>query len=261
MWAHKLINKGFHIIYEPKASVFHWHGIHQNLDNQRSSQVVKILESLGSNFKYDNFKKLKDLSVNVIIPHRGKSKKFNSSSLLQNCVDNAKKNKLIENIYVFVESKKIQNSLNKEKKVHTIIRPKETSEAHIDLLSAAKSCLKILEKRKIFSDYIIVTTEIFPNKKNNYFDKLIKKIHNQNCDIIFPVINQKGFIWKKNLNSKKFDMIVNGFQPSNLKNEEIYLSRPGYGFIIRPEMLRVGNINSDKIGYFKIYDIENFREI
>ena len=30
---------------------------------------------------------------------------------------------------------------------------------------------------------------------------------------------------------------------------------------IRPEMLRVGNINSDKNGYFKIYDIENFRNI
>lgn len=57
VWAHSLIKKGFHILYEPKASVFHWHGIHQDLNTQRSSQVVKILESLGNDFKYENFKK------------------------------------------------------------------------------------------------------------------------------------------------------------------------------------------------------------
>lgn len=261
VWAHNLLKRGLHIIYEPKASVFHWHGIHQDLNSQRSSQVVKILESLGNDFKYENFKKIKDLNVNVILPHRGLSKKYKNSTLLQNSIDNSKKNKLINNVYVFVENKKIKNSLRKEKNVYTLLRPKETSEAHIDLLSAAKSCLNILEDRKIFSDYIIVTTEIFPNKEHGYFDKLIKNIHNKNYDLIFPVINQKGFIWKKNLVSKKYEMIVNGFQPTKLKNEEVYLSRPGYGFIIRPELLRVGNINSDKIGYIKIYDIENFKEI
>lgn len=134
-------------------------------------------------------------------------------------------------------------------------------EAHIDLLSAAKSCLNILEDKKIYSDYIIVTTEMFPNKEHGYFDKLVKNMHNKNYDLIFPVINQKGFIWKKNLVSKKFEMIVNGFQPTKLKNEEMYISRPGYGFIIRPELLRAGNINSNKIGYIKISNIENFKEI
>ena len=45
IWGQKVINSGYKIIYEPKASVFHWHGIHQDMDPQRCSNVVKILES------------------------------------------------------------------------------------------------------------------------------------------------------------------------------------------------------------------------
>ena len=55
-------------------------------------------------------------------------------------------------------------------------------------------------------------------------------------------------------------MLVNGFEPTKVKNDEIILSRPGYGFIIRPELLRLGSITSDKIGFIKISNAKNFQE-
>ena len=56
-------------------------------------------------------------------------------------------------------------------------------------------------------------------------------------------------------------MLVNGFEPTKIKNDEIILSRPGYGFIIRPELLRIGSISSDKIGFIKIANKNNFQEL
>ena len=41
-----IINSGLKIIYEPRASVFHYHGIHHDQNPQRAKNVVKILESL-----------------------------------------------------------------------------------------------------------------------------------------------------------------------------------------------------------------------
>tara|TARA_Y100000389_G_C17442648_1_gene509581 strand:+ start:475 stop:1794 length:1320 start_codon:yes stop_codon:yes gene_type:complete len=261
VWAYNLIKKGYFIIYEPKSRVYHWHGIHQNLDSKRGSQVVKILESLGSEFNYENFKKSKDIKVNLIIPHRGKSKIYKDGSLLQNCIEHAKFNKLLTNIYVFADNKKVFKSIPKEKKVYPIFRSKKFSEDHIDLLTAAQNCLKMLEAKKIFSDYVIVTTEIFPKKELYFFDKLINFIHKKNLDIVFPIIKQKGFLWKKNIFTRKSKMLANGFEPTKLKNDEIILSRPGYGFIIRPELLRLGSISSDKIGFIKIANKNNFQEL
>ena len=67
---------------------------------------------------------------------------------------------------------------------------------------------------------------------------------------MFPIIKQKGF--GKKYFTRKSKMLVNGFEPTKIKNDEIILSRPGYGFIIRPELLRMGSISSDKIGFIKI---------
>ena len=34
-WGKRVIKDGLKIIYEPKASVYHYHGIHQNLKEER----------------------------------------------------------------------------------------------------------------------------------------------------------------------------------------------------------------------------------
>ena len=44
IWGSQVINQGYKIIYEPKASVFHFHGVHQNLNPERCASVVNIME-------------------------------------------------------------------------------------------------------------------------------------------------------------------------------------------------------------------------
>ena len=43
-WAKKVLRDGARIVYEPSASVFHQHGIHQDGDEERAARVVKIIE-------------------------------------------------------------------------------------------------------------------------------------------------------------------------------------------------------------------------
>ena len=49
------------IIYEPKASVFHWHGINQDLNPDRAESIIKILERENNFFEYT---KLNNLKIN-----------------------------------------------------------------------------------------------------------------------------------------------------------------------------------------------------
>ncbi|MEO5356723.1 MAG: glycosyltransferase [Nitrospirae bacterium YQR-1] len=45
-WAKQVINQGYYIMYEPNASVYHFHGIHQGRDEKRADRVVKVIELL-----------------------------------------------------------------------------------------------------------------------------------------------------------------------------------------------------------------------
>ena len=43
-WARQVIEYGYKIVYEPEASVHHYHGIHQGQDPKRCERVVKVIE-------------------------------------------------------------------------------------------------------------------------------------------------------------------------------------------------------------------------
>jgi glycosyltransferase involved in cell wall biosynthesis len=46
-WAKKVIERGHKIVYEPKASVYHFHGIHQAQDRARAERVVRVIELIN----------------------------------------------------------------------------------------------------------------------------------------------------------------------------------------------------------------------
>ncbi len=43
-WAKKVLRAGNRIVYEPRASVFHHHGIYQDLNEERANRHVRIIE-------------------------------------------------------------------------------------------------------------------------------------------------------------------------------------------------------------------------
>ena len=51
----QILKKNYKIIYEPKASVFHWHGINQEMDKKRCDKIVEILENLIQNINQKIF--------------------------------------------------------------------------------------------------------------------------------------------------------------------------------------------------------------
>ncbi len=43
-WAKEVIRCGYQIVYQPLASVFHYHGIHHGRNEERSTRVAKVIE-------------------------------------------------------------------------------------------------------------------------------------------------------------------------------------------------------------------------
>ena len=46
VWARSLVKEGFKIVYQPKASVYHEHGLNHGTSDERAMRVVKALRSL-----------------------------------------------------------------------------------------------------------------------------------------------------------------------------------------------------------------------
>ncbi len=99
IWADQMLKKGYYILYEPEASVYHYHGINQNNDNQRLNNIVKIIQDKQTNFKSGKLD-ASNIEIAAIIPIKGKLKKIKDNYLINYTIDSAKKSKFINRIIV-----------------------------------------------------------------------------------------------------------------------------------------------------------------
>lgn len=51
-WAKDVLAAGYTLVYEPEASVYHYHGIHQGRNEERAGRVVKVIELIQNHAAY-----------------------------------------------------------------------------------------------------------------------------------------------------------------------------------------------------------------
>ena len=255
IWASLVTKKKYNIVYEPKASVFHWHGINQDMNKERCVKIVRILESLNLKNISKNIHDLKKLNIVAIIPLRGSSLIIKNKNILERTISNLKASKYIKKIYVSTDSKQTKNIAIKYGANVPFLRPKHLSEPHVDIISIIKFTLEKLEKKKILPDLIVLMTENFPFRKKGLHDKMLKKVIDHNYDSLFVVKKEKGSIFKDN------KLLVDGTVPKKIRNNNILTSRIGICTILRPNNIRYGSILDGKIGTYNLSDELSFLEV
>ena len=138
IWAQEMLNRGYKLLYEPDASVYHYHGIHQNGNHERLNNVVNIIDERHTNYKTGRIN-AKNLKIIAIIPVRGVTKSINGTPLINYTIESAKQSKFIDQIFVSTDSNETAVISKKAGAECPFIRPSGLSEDHINLEKVQKS--------------------------------------------------------------------------------------------------------------------------
>jgi rhamnosyltransferase len=251
IWAHKIIKLGYQIVYDPSAPVYHYHGIHQNLDEKRCLGVVNILEKLDNNFAYKNFENPSKLMINAIILQKGKLSIYKKKPLIHHTISTLKNSKYINKIILSTDANETIKIVN-QKIDMSILRSKELSNHNVDILTICKKTLDIMEKKNIYSDILIITTDNYPNRLKNFYDKLIKKMVKENLDLVLAKFDQYGTLWKNENNN--IECLNNTILPKEFRKTKYFTTPFSYGFAVRPVNIRKTNLDFYNAGFLKIKD-------
>ena len=96
VWGKKIIDAVYKIIYEPTASVFHYHGIHQNLNVERAENIVKIMQGLDTGQYFSKNLNLEKLNICCIIPTKGEPIFSKEKSLLEHTIIDAQSSTILK---------------------------------------------------------------------------------------------------------------------------------------------------------------------
>ena len=254
VWGEQVISEGLRIIYEPQASVYHWHGIHQDLNPDRAKNVVRILESFKSfSTKENNHQDPEDLNILAIIPVRGKTLEFGDSTLLETTIDSAKKSKYISEIIVSTDS----NETAEIARMHDIdvpfIRPAILSEEFVDIFEVVKFTLERVEEDSKHFDLVVLLEEVYPFREENLIDNMILQLIYKGQDTVIAAIQEKRSVWVQPDNESELINIEKDIlMPRSLKKSRAFIGMLGICCVTHPMMIRTQSVLDGKTGLYKI---------
>lgn len=249
VWAAEVLRQGYKIIYEPEASVYHHHGIHQDNNPERCYNVVKILESL----ELKNNKKLdiKNLNIVALIPIKGDIQYVDNRPLLEYTIEKCKQSKFISHTIVSTDNLKLAQLAKQLGAEVPFLRKRELSAEHIDLEKVLQFSLEEIEKINIFADILVILEATYPFRQKGLLDNMLQQLVDQGLDSVIPVRQEYKSCWINK--DKQMQRIDAGFLPRPLK-EPLYLGLVGLACVTHPIFIREGRRLGDKIGFVEIND-------
>lgn len=250
IWAKNIIGLGFRIIYEPEASVFHYHGIHHHYNIERCKNIVRIMESLEEN-NSDRHLDIKNLNIVAIIPVRGSVQYLQGKPLLGYTIERALQSRYIKRTIVSTDNSELASISESFGAEVPFLRDQSLSEDHVDIERVLQYSLNEIESLRIFPDILVLLEITFPFRPFNIIDNMIKELVKNGLDTIIAVRRENKSIWKEK--DGKIELIEEGIIPRKYKFPT-FVGLRGICCITHPEFLREGNIFGRKIG---IYEINN----
>ena len=227
------------IKYKASASVYHWHGIHHQLNKKRAKNIVKILETISEINEDINNQVQEKCIINAIVPILGKSLRYESFSLLEKLRNDLNETKYIDNIIVTTDCEETAN-FAKEIDLLSIIRPPKLSSDTTKLQDVAKFTLEEMEKRNILSDKVVLLEEIYPFRNSETLKKIFEASVMNNIETLSAAWIEHRPIWYPK--EENYELISgNSWSIKSLikSNPEFVMTLlTGYATITKPKNIR-----------------------
>jgi hypothetical protein len=181
-------------VYEPDASVYHYHGIHQDGDMERCQNVVRIIENLNGSL-ISPILDPENMQIFAIIPHRGQDARIGTKSQLGLTIDVAIKSDFIKRVFVSTDSSQTAEAAKQYGAEVPFLRSEKLSQDHVGTDDVVVDALERLESIQLFPDLIVYLEPTFPFRPPGLLDAMIKRILVTGLDTVIAGRKESGAVW------------------------------------------------------------------
>ena len=251
VWAEKILHEGYKIVYEPSASVYHYHGIYHHGNEDRCANTVRILETLkpdtGNNIHID----IEKMNVVAVIPVKGNNVFLGDKPLIAYTVEQALQSKYINKVIVSTDNPELAKLSEELGASVPFLRDESLSEDYVDIEKVLQYSMERMEDLKIFPDIIVYLEITFPFRPKQLIDDMVIQLVENGFDSVLSVRKESRSLWREE--DGKIERIDKGDIPRKYK-EPCFIGLKGLCCVTHPEFVREGSLLGERIG---IYEVNN----
>lgn len=259
IWASEVINAGYKLVYDPEAAVFHYHGINQSNDPERTKSVVRTMENnlieeqehLAEKYEQDLLIP-ESLDIAAVLPLRQQSDAGVDSNkmLIQETLDDLHASTLVNDIVISADAEHIASQASEWGASRAYIRPLELSEPDVRVEEVFRYTLEQMEAESWYPDLIVSLDITHPFRPEGFIDDIIQFTLEEGVDSAIPVFPEHRPSWIESNGA------IKQLNEKAVRDERapIKIGLNGVGIVTYPDNIRQGERVSGEIG---LYHIEN----
>jgi len=250
IWGKTVTENNLHIIYEPSAEVYHYHGLHQGNTKKRVQGVVSIIEKLDNDIVNDLPDSLKPENIQIvaIVPIKDNKRLGPEKEILLNqTLKNIKKSKFINNAYL------LSNHEYKIADKESWLDRKSISNANnLTIDNIMSKSLEIIESKGSYPSLLMYVNYEYLYKLKEMDDLILERQH-KGYDTVFPGYEDYGHYWIER--GETYEQINSSLGPRSQRSPS-FLSLYGQGCLTSASNIRKGKLVAGKIGIFHIKEFK-----
>ena len=250
VWGKQVIEAGYQIAYDPDASAYHYHGLHQGNTPKRVKGVVSIIERVDKVVLNDLPDSLHPENVHIaaVLPVRGNiDGDLAKEKALKQVVNELKAAKYVNSIYLVSDSQDLADRVGAELILRSML--KDIDSVSIDEL--IRQSLDFIETKSNFPESLLYVNYEYPYRPDNFFDELIFDAQFKGCDTVFAGLVDYGHYWYRS--DEDYKSTEMSLRPRTVR-QPVFRALYGLGCVTSSELIRKGNIVGGKIGILQIKD-------
>lgn len=259
IWANKVLDKGYRLIYEPEAAVYHHHGINQGNDKERMRSVVRTMKN---NVILDEDDLAATLDANPFDPSNADIVSFvpirqqtdsgvdTSDALIKETIDTVQQSEYIDDIFITTDSEQVKMNAKQWGATGGIMRPPELSAPDVEVVEVFNYTLEKLEENGRYPDLVVTVDITHPFRPAGFLDDIILFLVENGHETAIPVYPEYRSSWIEN-NNKLQRMNEDTVRA---KRTPVQIGLFSLGTVLYPHVLR----KEDRLaGDYGLYEVEN----
>jgi rhamnosyltransferase len=248
VWAKQVLMQGYLIVYDPEASVYHYHGIHQGINQERVSRTVRVLESLEDKPKVGL--NIHDREIVALIPLKGKVQYCGKTPLVEITIRQALNAPSVDRVVVSTDNAQVAGIARKCGAEVPFMRSYEMSLDHVGLEEVLRYSVRKMESANILADLLVIMEATYPLRPEGLIDRLVEKCLEEGLDSVVPVKPEFRSVWMGPKDEVK--MMGDGYMPRQFKTNKAFINLVGMGCVTHPQFVREGQLLGPRVGIVEV---------
>lgn len=253
VWAKRVIEAGYVLIYEPEAAVYHYHGIYQGNNEERIEGAVRVMEILDQEHPNRDGHPISTqaLEIAAVIPLRSENKVDASEELIRKTIEAARDSKYIDRVIVASDDPGIGKLAAAWGAEAPFVRPPELSGAGVRSDEVLKYCLEQLEAESYYPDLVVPLEVTHPFRPAGLLDNLIDRLIELGLDTAIAAYSEHRPYWPKDAEGL---VLIEEYAQARQARKPLYVGLLSLGCVTYAEFVRQGSRLGKRIGIYEVDD-------